>query len=120
VDSSSAVSSCNYEIKPYVASVVLTFISGSASELPSLMATQQQQLQQQGAGGKVKSVSGLGDGAFEEVAPIPSFPTHYHFFVAYGAVVLEVTNPGAHEPSGGDSAALAQLQQVAQIVLSRL
>ncbi len=120
VDSSSALSSCNYETKPYIASVVLSFSSGNAAQLASHMATQQQQLQQQNAGATLKSVTGLGDAAYEEIVPIPGFSTHYHLFVADGAVLLEVTNPGAYDPSGGDSAALAQLEHVAQTVLPRL
>lgn len=110
--------SCNYESKPYYATVFLAFFpsGGGASALQAVGS----QITQANPAAKVTTISGLGDQAIAIVNPIQGIVTQYHVMVIYGAVMIDVVNPGKNVPSGGDSAAIAALTNIARQAISRV
>ncbi len=110
--------SCNYEAKPYYATVFLAFFpsGGGATTLQSIGA----KITQENPQAKVTTISGLGDQAIAIVNPIQGVLIQYHVMVIYGAVMIDVVNPGQYIPSGGDSAAIATLTTIAQQTVSRV
>lgn len=115
---SDAGGSCNYEAKPYYATVFLAFFpsGGDAAALQSIGA----KITQENPQATVTPISGLGDQAIAIVNPIGGVLTQYHVMVIYGAVMIDVVNPGKYLPSGGDSAAIATLTQIARQAVSRI
>jgi hypothetical protein len=109
--------SCNYESSAFKATVFMAFLPNAGSNAIQEAGAQIAQANPQAV---VTPVNGLGDSAISVVNPLPGLGTQYHLFLAYGAVMIDVVNPGLYVPTGGDSAALAALTTIARVVISRL
>jgi len=107
--------SCNYETAPFKAAVFVAFFPGGAA---AVQAEQDRLKSEPDFKGTVTSIGGLGDSAIAIVNPLPGTSIiQYHISIAYGTLFIDCVLP---KSAAGDTAAIAQLKQVAQLVLDRL